>query len=86
MYISMKLLFVCVGNTCRSQMAESLAKNMGFEAQSAGTNPGQKIAKNVVFDGNHRRGPVIVLQNLVQQPELKLAAQSGMDCLDLLLR
>lgn len=45
----MKLLFVCVGNTCRSQMAESLAKDMGFEAQSAGTNPGQKIAKNAIL-------------------------------------
>ncbi|MDA7555573.1 arsenate reductase ArsC [Euryarchaeota archaeon] len=45
----MKLLFVCVGNTCRSQMAESLAKNMGFEAQSAGTHPGEKIAKNAVL-------------------------------------
>ena len=45
----MKLLFVCVGNTCRIQMAESLAKNMGFEAQSAGTHPGEKIANNAVL-------------------------------------
>ena len=44
----MKLLFVCVGNTCRSQMAEALAKNMGFEVQSAGTHPGEKIAENAV--------------------------------------
>ena len=44
----MNLLFVCVGNTCRSQMAEALAKNMGFKAQSAGTNPGEKIAENAV--------------------------------------
>ncbi|MBT3600583.1 MAG: low molecular weight phosphatase family protein [Euryarchaeota archaeon] len=47
--MNMKLLFVCVGNTCRSQMAESLAKDMGFEAQSAGTNPGHKIAKNAIL-------------------------------------
>lgn len=44
----MNLLFVCVGNTCRSQMAEALAKNLGFKAQSAGTNPGEKIAENAV--------------------------------------
>ena len=44
----MNLLFVCVGNTCRSQMAEALAKNLGFKAQSAGTNPGKKIAENAV--------------------------------------
>ena len=42
----MKLLFVCVGNTCRSQIAEALAKNMGFQAQSAGTHPGENVAKN----------------------------------------
>ena len=45
----MKLLFVCVGNTCRSQMAEAVAKNMGFKAQSAGTHPGQKIADNALL-------------------------------------
>ena len=44
----MRLLFVCVGNTCRSQMAEALAKEMGFEAQSAGTHPGKEIAENAV--------------------------------------
>lgn len=45
----MKLLFVCVGNTCRSQIAEALAKNMGFQAQSAGTHPGEKIAPNALI-------------------------------------
>ena len=44
----MKLLFVCVGNTCRSQMAEGLAKSMGFEAASAGTHPGPEVAKHAV--------------------------------------
>ncbi|MDE0953186.1 MAG: arsenate reductase ArsC [Candidatus Poseidoniales archaeon] len=45
----MKLLFVCVGNTCRSQMAEALARDMGFEAQSAGTHPGEKVADNALL-------------------------------------
>ncbi len=40
----MRLLFVCVGNTCRSQMAEALAKSMGYEAESAGTHPGGEVA------------------------------------------
>lgn len=48
-YIIMKLLFVCVGNTCRSQMAEALAKDMGFKAQSAGTHPGKNIAANAIL-------------------------------------
>ena len=49
LYIIMKLLFVCVGNTCRSQMAEALAKDMGFEVQSAGTHPGKNIAANAIL-------------------------------------
>ena len=44
----MRLLFVCVGNTCRSQMAEAVAKRMGFEAESAGTNPGLEVARDAI--------------------------------------
>ncbi len=44
----MKLLFVCVGNSCRSQMAEGLAKSMGFEACSAGTHPASSVAKHAL--------------------------------------
>ncbi len=44
----MRLLFVCVGNSCLSQMAEGLAKAMGHEADSAGTHPSGNIAKNAV--------------------------------------
>ena len=44
----MRLLFVCVGNTCRSQMAEAVAKHMGHEAQSAGTRPGSAVAQDAI--------------------------------------
>ena len=44
----MRLLFVCVGNTCRSQMAEALAKHKGHEAQSAGTSPGSAVAPKAI--------------------------------------
>jgi arsenate reductase len=44
----MRVLFVCVGNTCRSQMAEGWAKSHGLKAQSAGTHPGQSVAKNAI--------------------------------------
>ena len=44
----MRLLFVCVGNTCRSQMAEALAKHKGHEAQSAGTSPGGAVAPEAI--------------------------------------
>lgn len=35
----MRVLFLCVANSARSQMAEALARSMGFEAQSAGSAP-----------------------------------------------
>ena len=44
----MRVLFVCVGNTCRSQMAEGWARHLGMEAASAGTHPGGKVAPNAV--------------------------------------
>ena len=44
----MRVLFVCVGNTCRSQMAEGWARHLGLEAASAGTHPGSSVAANAV--------------------------------------
>ncbi len=35
----MRLLFLCVANSARSQLAEALARSMGFDAQSAGSAP-----------------------------------------------
>jgi arsenate reductase len=40
----MKILFLCTGNSCRSQMAEAWARRLHperFEAYSAGTDPGR---------------------------------------------
>ncbi len=34
-----RVLFVCTGNSARSQIAESLARAMGLDAFSAGTHP-----------------------------------------------
>lgn len=45
----MKVLFVCYGNSCRSQMAEGLAKELAadvIEAQSAGVAPLGQIANS----------------------------------------
>lgn len=38
-----KILFVCTGNSCRSQMAEGIAKSLDWEAFSAGTTPEKTV-------------------------------------------
>jgi len=39
----MKVLFICVENTCRSQMAEGFARSMGLAAESAGVKAGSGV-------------------------------------------
>jgi protein-tyrosine-phosphatase len=46
-----KVLFVCIENSCRSQMAEAFAKFYGvnsLEAYSAGSNPSGKVNPDAV--------------------------------------
>ena len=38
-----KILFLCTGNSCRSQMAEGFAHQMGWDAYSAGTKPETQV-------------------------------------------
>ena len=44
----MKVLFVCSGNTCRSPYAEAVARSLGHEARSAGSDawPDQPATKD----------------------------------------
>ena len=44
----MRLLFVCVGNSCRSQMAEGIARYLGHEAASAGTHPAHQVSAHAL--------------------------------------
>ena len=44
----MRLLFVCVGNSCRSQMAEGIATSLGHHAMSAGTHPASEVSENAI--------------------------------------
>ena len=38
-----KILILCTGNSCRSQMAEGLAREAGWQAFSAGTKPEMEV-------------------------------------------
>ena len=44
----MKVLFVCIENTCRSQMAEGFAKQLGLDAESAGVRAGAGVNPDAV--------------------------------------
>lgn len=47
----MNILFLCVGNSGRSQIAEALAKDMlskGFDIRSAGSIPADKVHKDAI--------------------------------------
>ncbi len=50
-----KILFVCVENAGRSQMAEAFAKQRGISAMSAGTIPATKV-NSVVVEVMKERG------------------------------
>jgi arsenate reductase len=43
-----RVLFVCVGNAGRSQMAEAFARSMGLDASSAGTDPAPAVSRRAV--------------------------------------
>ena len=60
----LNILFLCTGNSCRSQIAEAWAHALHparFEAQSAGTRPGQldprvvRVMSEVGIDMTHYR-------------------------------
>jgi arsenate reductase len=41
--LRVRVLFICVENTCRSQMAEGFARAMGLDADSAGVKAGSGV-------------------------------------------
>jgi arsenate reductase len=46
-----RILFACVGNSCRSQMAEAFCRELGrdVECASAGSNPEKEVAPEAVL-------------------------------------
>jgi protein-tyrosine-phosphatase len=73
-----KILFICVGNACRSQMAEAWATHFGkdwVQASSAGSNPFGSIVKGTC-DAMKEKGISLDGQWSKGLPEV---AVSGMD-------
>ncbi len=71
-----KLLFVCVENAGRSQMAEVLARQNGFIAASAGTLPASKVDP-VVAEVMHEKGldlagavPKLLTKAMIEKADL----------------
>ncbi len=50
-----KILFVCVENAGRSQMAEAFARKYGLKAESAGTVPSERVNPIVLDVMNERK-------------------------------
>ena len=42
------IVFVCIENSCRSQIAEAIANDLGHYASSAGTDPEQNVSRNAI--------------------------------------
>jgi len=72
------ILFVCIENACRSQMAEAIAKNIfkNIEVNSAGLNISKKINPNTIKVMNEigidMKGqyPKILTKELVEKADL----------------
>ncbi len=71
-----RVLFVCVENAGRSQMAEAFARRKGFQAESAGTVPAESVNRAVVeamgeraFDFSFKK-PKALTTEMIDQADL----------------
>jgi len=85
-----KIMFLCTGNSCRSQMAEGLARELGknlLEVYSAGLNPqgvnlkAVSVMKEISIDISHQISKQID-ENLLNQMDIviTLCDNAGESC------
>lgn len=73
--LTKRVLFVCVENAGRSQMAEGFARACGLDASSAGTLPAEKI-NPVVVEAMKERGiallgkPKMLTEQMIREADL----------------
>lgn len=84
----MKVLFLCVGNSCRSQMAEGFARELGkgiLEVRSAGTKPASAVAhlaleamreKGIDISGQH---PKLLTAEMVEWADILISMGCGVE-------
>lgn len=74
-----RMMFICTGNSCRSQMAEGFANSYGqgrIQAYSAGTNPGSvnplaiQVMAEKGIDLSHHTSKAIDLEMLKQMDQV----------------
>ncbi len=80
------ILFLCVGNSCRSQMAEGFARASGnVIVASAGTEPGDKVApkaievmkeKGIDISDQH---PKLITADMVENAEICISMGCGVE-------
>jgi protein-tyrosine-phosphatase len=81
----MRVLFVCVHNAGRSQMAEAYARHFGLEAESAGTIGGKELNPMAVQvmaeDGVPMEGqrPKLITQEMVDRADRIISMGCGVD-------
>ena len=78
------ILFLCVGNSCRSQMAEGFARDSGKAiATSAGTEPGDKVAPKAIevmkeigidISGQH---PKLLTAEMIEEADICISMGCG---------
>lgn len=80
-----KILFVCIENSSRSQMAEGFARARGINATSAGTNPSIsvnplaiEVMKEKGIDISGAR-PKAITEQMVQEADLVVLTDSSLE-------
>ncbi len=83
----MKIAFLCIGNSCRSQIAEALAKSIALddkvEFYSAGTNPEKEVNKNAIkilsqYNIKWKGYPKTI--DKIPKPDIVVTMGCGVDC------
>lgn len=84
-----KVAFVCVHNSCRSQMAEALGKHLAgdnFESYSAGTETKPQINQDAVriikqlYDIDMEKEQYSKLINDIPEPDIVITMGCNVDC------